>query len=110
MLFLSIVKRKIKHPFRVPYSLVGVEGIGPSTSVLSGQRSTTELHARYKNNNKKIPTSQRVKRLKYKKIGHLMSCWEETLDGHPWGGSDNAGALYMNVQKGQWRGKKGNSF
>ncbi len=25
---------------------VGVEGIGPSTSVLSGQRSTTELHAR----------------------------------------------------------------
>jgi hypothetical protein len=25
--------------------IVGVEGIGPSTSVLSGQRSTTELHA-----------------------------------------------------------------
>lgn len=25
-------------------SLVSVEGIGPSTSVLSGQRSTTELH------------------------------------------------------------------
>ncbi len=24
---------------------VGMEGIGPSTSVLSGQRSTTELHA-----------------------------------------------------------------
>ena len=24
---------------------MGVEGIGPSTSVLSGQRSTTELHA-----------------------------------------------------------------
>ena len=28
------------------YQKVSVEGIGPSTSVLSGQRSTTELHAR----------------------------------------------------------------
>jgi hypothetical protein len=25
--------------------IVSVDGIGPSTSVLSGQRSTTELHA-----------------------------------------------------------------
>ena len=28
---------------------VGVAGIGPTASVLSGQRSTTELHARQKN-------------------------------------------------------------
>ena len=32
--------------------LVSVDGIGPSTSVLSGQRSTTELHAQLKNYNK----------------------------------------------------------
>ena len=32
--------------------LVSVDGIGPSTSVLSGQRSTTELHARSININK----------------------------------------------------------
>ncbi len=29
--------------------MVRVEGIGPSASVLSGQRSTTELHAHYLN-------------------------------------------------------------
>ena len=31
-----------------PLEAVGVEGIEPSTSVLSGQRSTTELHTRVK--------------------------------------------------------------
>ena len=44
---------------------MGAEGIGPSTSVLSGQRSATELRAPiFKNNNKKNETSQ-------KKEGHL---------------------------------------
>ena len=35
-------------------SVVGDEGIGPSTSVLSGQRSTTELRARAYNLSKTI--------------------------------------------------------
>jgi len=35
-------------------SYVGAEGIGPSTSVLSGQRSTTELRARAYNLSKTI--------------------------------------------------------
>jgi hypothetical protein len=33
--------------------MVSVDGIGPSTSVLSGQRSTTELHAHLFDYNKK---------------------------------------------------------
>ena len=33
------------HIFSLLSSIVSVDGIGPSTSVLSGQRSTTELHA-----------------------------------------------------------------
>ena len=36
---------------------VRVEGIGPSTSVLSGQRSTTELHSQRKSNDETITKS-----------------------------------------------------
>ncbi len=42
----------------VPRTFVSVDGIGPSTSVLSGQRSTTELHAQWENYNKYIPIEQ----------------------------------------------------
>lgn len=41
----KLLKKKLRLQIFLNY-LVRVEGIGPSTSVLSGQRSTTELHSR----------------------------------------------------------------
>ena len=39
-----------------------------------------------------------------------MSCWEETLDGHPWGRVRQRGRVVHNVQKGQWRGEDDKSL
>ena len=72
-----------------PVYLVGLEGIGPSTSVLSGQRSTTELQthqinctgAFYHWTNRPFISHINTKKIK----PQAMSCGYKTADGHRYG-------------------------